>query len=44
MITLKKEVKWRKDKNNILICNCKILDDLKIDLKYNDFMKKSLKD
>ena len=40
MITLKKEVKWRKYKNNILICNCKILDDLKIDLKYNDFMKK----
>ncbi len=40
MQTLKKEVKWRKDKKAIFICDCKRLSDLKIDLKYEGFLKK----
>jgi len=38
--TFKKEVKWRKDKTAIFICNCKTLNDLKIGFKYEDFLKK----
>jgi len=38
--TLKKEVKWRKDKKAIFICDCKRLIDLKIDFKHEQFIKK----
>ncbi|MAG10979.1 hypothetical protein CMI44_01565 [Candidatus Pacearchaeota archaeon] len=38
--TFKKQVKWRKDKTAIFICNCKTLIDLKIDFKYENFLKK----
>jgi ribosomal protein S18 acetylase RimI-like enzyme len=40
MQTLKKQIKWRKDKKAIFICDCKTLNDLKIDFKYGDFLKK----
>jgi len=38
--TLNKHVKWRKDKEDILICDCKRLIDLKLPLKYKFFMEK----
>lgn len=38
--TLKKEVKWRKDKKYLFICDCKRLIDLKLDLKYEEFLRK----
>ncbi|MDO8622623.1 MAG: GNAT family N-acetyltransferase [archaeon] len=38
--TLNKHIKWRKDKNNIFICDCKRLIDLKLELKFEDFMVK----
>ena len=38
--TLKKEIKWRRDKDAIFVCNCKTLNDLKIGFKYEDFLKK----
>jgi ribosomal protein S18 acetylase RimI-like enzyme len=40
MKTLNKHTKWRKDSQAIFICDCKRLIDLKIDLKYEDFMKR----
>lgn len=40
MYTLNKHVKWRKDINNILICDCKRLIDLKIPLGYEKTMEK----
>ena len=40
MNTLKKEVKWRKDRNAIFICDCKRLIDLKLDFKYENSLKK----
>jgi len=38
--TLNKHVKWRRDNQVILICDCKRLIDLKISPKYASFMKK----
>ena len=38
--TLNRHVKWRKDNKVIFICDCKRLIDLKISLKYQNFMKK----
>ena len=42
MITLKKQVKWRRDKNALLICDCKRLIDLKLSFKYESFLRKLL--
>ncbi len=38
--TLNKHVKWRVDKLDILICDCKKMVDLKLPLRYEEFMKK----
>lgn len=38
--TISKHVRWRKDRREILICDCKRLIDLKLPLEYGDFMKK----
>jgi ribosomal protein S18 acetylase RimI-like enzyme len=38
--TLKKEVKWRKDKKYFFICDCKNLIDLKLSLDYENFLIK----
>jgi len=38
--TLKKQIKWRKDKKGLFICNCKKLTDLKLSLEYKPFLKK----
>lgn len=40
MRTLNKHVRWREDNKAIFICDCKRLIDLKISLKYKDFMKR----
>ncbi|MEK6859414.1 MAG: GNAT family N-acetyltransferase [Nanoarchaeota archaeon] len=40
MYTFNKHVRWRKDINNMLICDCKRLIDLKIPLDYEITMKK----
>jgi GNAT superfamily N-acetyltransferase len=40
MQTLNKHVKWRIEKKEILICDCKRLIDLKLPLEYTGFMKK----
>ncbi len=40
MYTLNKHVRWRKDRNNILICDCKKLVDLKIPLDFEKTMEK----
>jgi len=40
MKILNKHTRWRKDSQAIFICDCKRLIDLKIDFKYEDFMKK----
>ena len=37
--TLKKQVKWRKDKQALFICDCKRLIDLKMPLKFEDIIK-----
>lgn len=39
MQTLNKHVRWRKDRKDIFICDCKRLIDLKLPLKYESFMK-----
>lgn len=39
MQTLNKHIRWRKDKKDILICDCKRLIDLKLPLKYESFME-----
>ena len=38
--TLKKQVKWRKDKNYLFICDCKNLIDLKLSLEHEHFLEK----
>jgi len=38
--TLNKHVKWREDNGAIFICDCKRLINLKISLKYKQFIKK----
>ncbi len=38
--TLNKHIKWRRDKKDILICDCKRLIDLKLSLRYKSFMEK----
>lgn len=40
MYTLNKHVRWRKDRDNILICDCKRLIDLKIPLDFEKTMEK----
>ena len=40
MITLKEQVKWRRDKNSLFICDCKNLIDLKLSFEYEPFLKK----
>ncbi len=40
MITLNKHVKWRKDNKKILICDCKRLIDLKLNLEEINFMNR----
>jgi ribosomal protein S18 acetylase RimI-like enzyme len=40
MKTLNKHIMWRKDNQAIFICDCKRLIDLKIDFKYEGFMKR----
>lgn len=37
---LNKHVKWRIDKEDIFVCNCKLLVDLKLPVKYQSFMEK----
>lgn len=38
--TLNKHVRWRKDKNQILICDCKRLIDLKMPFEFEKIIKK----
>jgi len=38
--TLNKHVRWRKDKNKILICDCKRLIDLKMPFEFESVIKK----
>lgn len=38
--TLKKQVKWRKDKKALFICDCKRLIDLKLSFEHESFLKK----
>lgn len=38
--TLKKQVKWRKDRKALFICDCKKLIDLKLSLEYEPFLIK----
>ncbi len=38
--TLKKQIKWRKDKKGLFICDCKKLIDLKLSLEYDPFLTK----
>jgi len=40
MKILNKHVRWRKEKENILICDCKKMMDLKIPLKFEPIIKK----
>lgn len=40
MQTLNNHIRWRKDREDILICDCKRLIDLKLPLKYESFMEK----
>ena len=37
---LKKQVKWRKDRKALFICDCKRLIDLKLSFEYESFLKK----
>ncbi len=37
---LKKQVKWRKDKQALFICDCKRLIDLKLSFEHESFLKK----
>ena len=38
--TLNKHVKWRRDRENILICDCKRMVDLKLPIRFLDFIEK----
>ena len=40
MYILNKHVKWRKEKREIFICNCKKLIDLKVELGFENTLKK----
>lgn len=38
--TFSKHVKFRKEQNNILICNCKLLQDFKVGLEFEKFINR----
>lgn len=38
--TFKKEIKWRRDRNALFICDCKRLIDLKLSHNYENFLKR----